>query len=135
MGTTRKTAPSKMILIASAWVQMSRRARKLLSIRVAPAIAEPRIVLDMGKGGVDVAEFLPDPLDEGADIGAEADLALAGGESDSVHDVVELAVADILTRALHQILHDAELGEREVDLFVLPEGTIDVAAQENVSVA
>src|SRR5688572_26849302 len=127
IGTTRKTAASKMILIASAWVQVSSRARMLLSIRVAPAIAEPRIVLDMLKAGVDVAEFLTDALDEGADIGAEADLALAGRKSDAVHDVIQLAIADILACPLHQVFDDAKLGKGQVDLLVLPEGAVDVA--------
>src|SRR5262245_37976895 len=134
IGTRRKTAANRMILMASAWVQLSSRARQLLPIRIAPAVAEPRIILDMRKSGVDVAEFLPDPLDEGAHIGAEADLALTGGEYDAVHDIVELGISDILAGALHQILDDTKLGEREIDLLVLPEGAVDIAAQKNVAV-
>src|SRR6185436_5609883 len=132
MGTTRKTAPSRMIFIASAWVQVSSRARRLLSIGVAPAIAEPRVVLDMLKRRVNVAEFLPDTFYERADIRAETDLAFAGGKSNAMHDVIELAIADILARALHQVFDDAKLGEGQIDLLVLPEGPVHIATEKHV---
>src|SRR5690349_3455288 len=133
--TTRKTAASNMLLIASGWVQVSSRARRLLAIRIAPTIAEARIVLDVLECGVDVAEFLPDALDEGADVGAESDLAFAGREPDTMDNVVELAVADILPCPLHQIFDDAKLGQRQVDLFVLPERAVHVAPEKDLPMA
>src|SRR5882762_1786638 len=109
------------------------RLRTSATIRVTPAVSEAWIVVDLLEGRIDVAEFLPDALDEGAHIGAEADLALAGREACAVHDVVQLAIADVLAGATHQIFDDAKFGERQIDTAVLPIGAVDVAAQMDVA--
>src|SRR5262245_2394443 len=129
IGTSKKTAPNRMILIASVPAKSFRRFRTSTAIRIAPAVTKPWIVLDCGKRWINVAEFLPDALDEGAHIGAEADLAFAGGEARTVDDVIELAIADVLPSATHQILDDAEFGQGQVDALVLPKGAVHVAAQ------
>src|SRR5258706_645748 len=109
------------------------RLRTSATIHIAPAVSEAGIVVDLLERGIHVAEFLPDAFDEGAHIGAEADLALAGREARSVHDVVKLAIADILAGAAHQIFDNAKFGQRQIDAAVLPIGAVDVAAQMDVA--
>src|SRR5215471_12765262 len=112
MGTTRNTARRRMILSASVPVKELSRALRSSTILVGPAITEAGIVLDRGESRVHVAEFLADALDEGAHIGAEADLAVACGKTRAVHDVVKLAIADVLPRAPDEIFDDAKFRER-----------------------
>src|SRR6266446_4719894 len=105
------------------------RFKTSATIHVAPAVTEAGIIVDLLERGIHVAEFLPDALNERAHIGAEADFALASREARAVHDVVKLAIADILARATHQIFDDAKFGKRQIDTAVLPIGAVDVAAQ------
>ena len=85
--------------------------------------------MDFVKSGVDIPEFLADALDEGADVGAVAVGAAARQEVLAVHEVVELAVGDILARLEGELGDHAELGERQVDGRAPPEGAVDVEAQ------
>src|ERR1700687_528875 len=110
------------------------RLRTSATIRVAPAVSEAGIVVDLLERGIDVAEFLPDALDEGAHIGAEAYFALAGREPGAMHDVVKLAITDILAGAPHKVFYDAKFGQRQIDAAVFPIGAVDVAAQMDVAV-
>src|SRR5579859_2878179 len=57
-----------------------------------PAIAEAGIIGDGGEGGIDGQEFLADPLDQGADIGAIAVRTFAGDEILAAQRVVDLAI-------------------------------------------
>src|SRR5690349_16382211 len=106
-----------------------RALEPMRSLLNGPAIAEPAIVLDAGKGRVHRAKLLPNSLDEGADVDPVAVLAASGDEVLAVHDVVELAVGHVLARLERQPRHHAELGDGEIDHLAAPERTAPIEAQ------
>src|SRR5258705_1128910 len=134
-GMSRKISASTAIFTASARKNVRTLCARLDLIGIAPAIAESGIILDAGESGIDVAEFLADALDEGAHIGAEADFAVSGDEALAMDDVVELAIAHVVTGARHQMIDDLEFGLSQFDADVLPEGARGVAAQLQIAVS
>src|SRR5215468_10224776 len=122
IGTTRKITTSKTILLARVRGSEPSLRTRLAGMALAPAIAEAGIILDLGEIGIDIAEFLPDALYEGANIGAKSDLPAARCETLAVHEIVEFAIAHVLAGARHQIVDHLELGQRQFDLGAFPEG-------------
>src|SRR5215468_8529446 len=94
-----------------------------------PAVSESGVVVDFVKAGVDIPELLADALDEGTDVGAVAIGAAARQEILAVHEVVELAIGDILARLERELRDHPELRQRQIDGGALPEGAVDVEAQ------
>src|SRR3546814_17013856 len=69
-----------------------------------PTITETRIVPDLVELPVEVAKLLSDALDEGPDIRPIAFLTLAGGETLAMHQIVDLAIADVPAGVDGQVL-------------------------------
>src|SRR5579862_5337866 len=137
-GTKRKTKATNSALatrdIRPRWLRGPLRpSRRGLSLGD-PAVAKAGIIVDQIEFGIDVAEFLADTLDEGADIGAIAFGAVAGDEILAVHEVVDVAIGDILAGARYQQHQDVELGQREFQLLAAPVGSAGVGAQGEASV-
>src|SRR5215470_2264055 len=97
--------------------------------RVHPPIAESGIVADAVEILVDLPELLADPLDEGADVDAEALLAIAGDEVLAADQVVDLAIGDVGVDRAGKQPHDVELGQRQVDALAVIKCPADVGAQ------
>src|SRR3989304_6183288 len=96
---------------------------------VVPAIPEAGVVLDVGERVVHRPELLADALDEGAHVRPVALFARTRDEILAVDEIVDLAVADILSRPRDEIAEHPELRQAEVDLPLLPEGAVGVLAQ------
>src|SRR3954447_15914563 len=94
-----------------------------------PAVAETGVVLDGVDSGIDIAELLAYALDERADVRPISLIAVSGDEVLAVHEVVDLAVRDILAGAHREQGDDLELGQREVERPPVPGGAVDVEAQ------
>src|SRR5579859_7604806 len=93
------------------------------------AIAEAGVVLDVLVFGIDGTKLLANALDERADIGTIALVAIAGGEVLAVNEVVDLAIGDVLAGAACQQRQDLELGQGQVDRPAGPARAIDVETQ------
>src|SRR3546814_20529044 len=102
--------------------------RKLL-IFYHPTITETRIVPELSELPFAVAKLLSDALDEGPDIRPIAFLTLAGGETLAMHQIVDLAIADVPAGVDGQVLDDRELRESKGRFLALPEGAIAVRPQ------
>ncbi len=100
---------------------------------LAPAIAERLVVLDLAELGIDGAELVANALDAGADVGSVAILTAPRDEADIVHAVVDGAVADIAADVGGQRMHDLELGHRQVEVGVVPEGATDRGLQQQAA--
>src|SRR5882724_4085223 len=128
MGTARKIAASRPTLAASEWWKRQRRPASSPSSAAGtvlcdgPAVTEAGVVVDLVKTGIDISELLADAFDESADVGAIAVRAAAGEEILPVHEVVELAVGDILAGLQGELGDHVEFGERKVDRLAAPEG-------------
>src|SRR5215469_11529746 len=132
IGTVRRMSARKSSFSENEW--KSRESSPGLLLRsTLPPVTEARIVLDLREGRIDVAEFLPDALDEGADIGPVACFAVARHEAFAVHDVVDLAVADVAVGIFREIGDDVELGKRQADIDVVPGGPARVVAQRQLA--
>src|SRR5262249_54418268 len=88
-----------------------------------------RVVGDAIETLVDIAELLPDALDEGADIDAKAFLAIAGDEILAANEIVDLAIRHVGIGGADEQPDDIELGQRQVDAPPVIVGTADVSAQ------
>src|SRR5262249_34490864 len=89
-----------------------------------PAVSESGVVVDFVKAGVDIPELLADALDEGTDVGAVAIGAAARQEILAVHEVVELAIGDVLARLERELRDHPELRQRQIDGGALPESGV-----------
>src|SRR5260221_154422 len=78
---------------------------------------------------IDLAELLADALDEGADIGPIALIAIAGDKVLAVNEIVDLAVGDVLAGTQGEQGDDLELGQRQIDRRSRPTRAVDVKAQ------
>src|SRR5918911_2481645 len=94
-----------------------------------PAVTETGVVVDMFEIRVDIAEFLADALDEGANVRSVSFGAVAGHEVLAVHQVVDFAVGDVLAGPHREQCNDLEFGQSEVDRLIFPRRPVDVEAQ------
>src|SRR6185437_4984720 len=92
----------------------------LLLVPIPPPVAETRIIPDLGKFGIRVAELLTDTLYEGAHIGAEADFPFSCDEALAVNDVVNFPIAHIAGAVLSHIGDNIEFGQCEVQRHIFP---------------
>ena len=65
--------------------------------------------------GIAVAELLADTLDEGTDIGAVPLCPVTGDEVLAVHEIIDLAIANVLPGVLGEQRQDPEFGQGQVD--------------------
>jgi hypothetical protein len=89
-----KTTASSTVFAVSDHAQPILRRASLLRV---PAVSEAGIVFDAAETG---SELLADTLSEGTDIGTIALPVVAGYEVFAVDGIVDLPVADILSRLL-----------------------------------
>jgi hypothetical protein len=92
-----KTTASSNVFAVSDHFQPILRRGSLLRV---PAVSEAGIAFDVVETGVALAELLADAVSEGMDIGTIASPSLAGEEAFAVDGIVDLPVADILSRLL-----------------------------------
>src|SRR3546814_11188722 len=102
--------------------------RKLL-IFYHPTITETRIVPELSELPFAVAKLLSDALDEGPDSRPIAFLTLAGGETLAMHQIVDLAIADVPAGVDGQVLDDREISESKGGFLALHSGAIAVRTQ------
>src|SRR3954453_19573858 len=94
-----------------------------------PAVAETGVVMDVLELWIDITELLADTLDECTDIGAIPLRAVPRDEVLAVHQVVDLAVGDVLARTHRHQGDDLELGQRQVEELAAPVRAVGVEAQ------
>src|SRR5271170_2679767 len=125
-GTSRNITASNPVLMVSD--QAQRRLRRDL-VWSGPAVSKTGVVMDVVEIGVGVAEFLADTLDEGTDIGAVPLCPMTGDEVLAVHEIIDLAIADVLPCLLGEKRQNLELGQGQFDRVPGPQRAIDVKAQ------
>ena len=121
-----KTTPRKAVLAVidhAQWIP-----RRVLAF-CGPTISKTSVVFDVVETWVDIAELFADALDEGADIGTIPLGAVSGDEVFAVDQIVNLAVADILTCFLGQQGEDLEFGQGEVEKSSRLDRPADIEAQ------
>src|SRR4029077_7847161 len=90
---------------------------------LSPAVSEGLVVIDLGEAGVDGSELVSNSLDARADIRSVAIFAAPRDESDVMHAVVDCPIGYVAADVRGQQMHDLELGEGEMNIGFVPEGT------------
>src|SRR6516164_6147251 len=94
-----------------------------------PAISKAGVVPDMVEIGVAVSEFLADTFDESTDIGAVPLCPMAGDKVLAVDEIVDVAIADVLSCLLREKHQDLEFGQSQLDRISSPQRAIGIEAQ------
>src|SRR3978361_308378 len=129
-GTTRKITASRIAFAASERCGLFRYCRTEPPLGAGkPRVTETGVVMDVLELGIDISELLANALDERPHVGAEAFGTIAGDEILAMHQVVDLAVRDVLAGAGRHRRDDAELGQGEVERLARPARPVDVEAQ------
>src|SRR5208282_2099513 len=100
-----------------------------------PAVSETGVVFDVVETGVDITELLADTLDEGAYIGAIPLRAVPRDEILAVHEIVDLAVADVLACFFGQQGQESEFRQGQIDCPTGPQCAICVKIQHQLTQA
>jgi len=85
-----------------------------------PAVSHAAVVLDLVPAGADGDELVAHPLDTGAHVGLIAVIAAARRKADIAHNIVDRPVGHEFTEVIGEQLDDAELGDRQVDIYAIP---------------
>src|SRR6476660_2328043 len=129
-GTIRKMTASRTVVTASERYDRTwclGRSSGLVAGK--QAVAESGVIMDVLELRIDLAELLADALDEGADIGAIAFIAIAGDEVLAVNEIVDFAIGNVLAGTQGQQGDDLELGQRQIDRCSGPTRAVDVEAK------
>src|SRR5271163_385068 len=131
-GTVRRMSARKNSLSENEWIRRESSCVRLPVASILPPVTEARIILDLRKIRIDIAEFLANPLYERADIGAVSNIAVAGHEPFAVNDVIDLAIAYVAVGVLDEIGDDIEFRQCQPDVDLLPRGAPRIVAQDQI---
>src|SRR6516225_2000851 len=93
-----------------------------------PAVSKAGVVPDMVEIGVAVSEFLADTFDESTDIGAVPLCPMAGDKVLAVDEIVDVAIADVLSCLLREKHQDLEFGHSQLDRISSPQCAMGIQA-------
>src|SRR5262249_24114147 len=100
-------------------------ARHRAPLSGSPAIAQVRVVLDLGEVGLMSPELVADAFQCRPNVDAKTVLAAASNETSVMHAVVDLAIARETAGCGGEQCHDLVLGEGEVKFVAGPQGPAD----------
>src|SRR5262249_16844689 len=100
------------------------------ALRISPAIAEPRVVVDFLKTGITQAELAANTLDRRSDVCPISVHSAAGDEADVVQAIVDAPIGHEPADIRRKMVDNGVFAAREVDVDSIPIGPTDIRLED-----